>query len=277
MKMKTEARARAKAKAKATTGVAFRSVARVLGGLACTTSLAFAPAAFADTIKVLTSGAFKQVVLAFVPAFEAETGNKVEVADGTAGALQKRVDGGEAFDVVVITPAALARYAETGKVVPSSVATLAKVGAGVGVKAGSLLPEIRTVEQFKQTVLNARAVAYIDPAAGGSSGIYLQGLFDRLGIGSQVAAKAVLVQGGYSAAKLVTGEADLAIQQISEILPVAGVTLVGPLPEEIQNYTSYAGGVGAASMHAATAQAFMSRMTGAGAADVIRSKGMLAP
>jgi molybdate transport system substrate-binding protein len=161
--------------------------------------------------------------------------------------------------------------------VPSSVATLAKVGAGVGVKAGSLLPEIRTVEQFKQTVLNARAVAYIDPAAGGSSGIYLQGLFDRLGIGSQVAAKAVLVQGGYSAAKLVTGEADLAIQQISEILPVAGVTLVGPLPEEIQNYTSYAGGVGAASMHAATAQAFMSRMTGAGAADVIRSKGMLAP
>ena len=271
MKMKTEARA------KATTGVAFRSVARVLVGLACTTSLAFTPAAFADTIKVLTSGAFKQVVLAFVPAFEAETGNKVEVADGTAGALQKRVDGGEAFDVVVITPAALARYAETGKVVPSSVATLAKVGAGVGVKAGSLLPEIRTVEQFKQAVLNARAVAYIDPAAGGSSGIYLQGLFDRLGIGSQVAAKAVLVQGGYSAAKLVTGEADLAIQQISEILPVAGVTLVGPLPEEIQNYTSYAGGVGAVSMHAATAQAFMSRMTGAGAADVIRSKGMLAP
>ena len=258
-------------------GIAARSTARVCGVVACAASLAFAPAAFADTIKVLTSGAFKQVVLAFVPAFESETGNKVEVSDGTAGALQKRVDGGEAFDVVVITPAALARYAETGKVVPSSVATLAKVGAGVGVKAGSLLPEIRTVEQFKQTVLNARAVAYIDPAAGGSSGIYLQGLFERLGIAPQVAAKAVLVQGGYSAAKLVSGEADLAIQQISEILPMAGVTLVGPLPEEIQNYTSYSGGVGTASAHLAVAQAFMSRMTGAGSADVIRSKGMLAP
>lgn len=74
-----------------------------------------------------------------------------------------------------------------------------------------------------------------------------------------------------------SGEADLAIQQISEILPVAGVTLVGPLPEEIQNYTSYSGGVGTASAHLAVAQAFMSRMTGAGSADVIRSKGMLAP
>ncbi|AMM25165.1 substrate-binding domain-containing protein [Variovorax sp. PAMC 28711] len=236
-----------------------------------------APAALADTIKVLTSGAFKQVVLAFVPAFEAGSGHKVEVAEGTAGALQKRVDGGEPFDVVVITPPVLKQYAEQGKVVPASVVTLARVGAGVGMKAGTPLPEILTVEQFRQTVLNARAVAYIDPAAGGSSGIYLQGLFERLGIAPQVAAKAVLVKGGYSAARIVSGEADLAIQQISEILPVAGVTLVGPLPEEIQNYTSYAGGVAATSAHASIAQAFLSSMNGAAAADTIRAKGMLPP
>jgi molybdate transport system substrate-binding protein len=249
-----------------------------MGRAAFAAALLFsASTASADTIKVLTSGAFKQVVLAFVPPFEASSGHKVEVFEGTAGALQKRVDGGETFDVAIITPPVLKQYAEQGKVVPASVVTLAKVGAGVGVKAGSLLPEIRTVEQFRQTVLNARAVAYIDPAAGGSSGIYLQGLFERLGIASQVAAKAVLVRGGYSAARIISGEADIAIQQISEILPVAGVTLVGPLPEEIQNYTQYAGGVATTSAHGAAAQAFLSTMSAASAADTIRAKGMTPP
>ena len=236
-----------------------------------------APAAFADTLKVLSSGAFKQVVLAFVPSFEAATGHKVEVSEGTAGGLQQRVDGGEAFDVVIITPPVLQQYAAQGRVLPASVATLAKVGVGIGVKAGSPLPEVRTVEQFRQAVLAARAVAYIDPASGGSSGIYLQGLFERMGIAAQVAPKAVLVKGGYAAAKVASGEADLVVHQISEILPVAGVTLVGPLPEEIQNYTRYAGGVSATSAHAAAAQVFLSRMADAGAADIIRAKGMLPP
>lgn len=255
-----------------------RAMTRSLGSMVLVLALSLcASAASADTIKVLTSGAFKQVVLAFVPAFEANSGHKVEVSEGTAGALQKRVDGGETFDVVVITPPVLKQYAAEGKVVPESVVTLAKVGVGVGVKAGSLLPEIRTVEQFRQAVLNARAVAYIDPAAGGSSGIYLQGLFERLGIAAQVAPKAVLVKGGYSAARIVSGEADIAIQQISEILPVTGVTLVGPLPEEIQNYTSYTGGVSTTSSHAAAAQAFLSSMSNAAALETIRAKGMAAP
>jgi len=124
-------------------------------------------------------------------------------------------------------------------------------------------------------VLAARKVAYIDPAAGGSSGIYLDGLFQRLGLAEAVRAKAVLVPGGLVADKLVSGEADLAIHQISEILPVRGAQLVGPLPEAIQNYTTYAGAVSAGSRHPDAAQAFLLTLSGADAAQTVRAKGML--
>lgn len=231
--------------------------------------------AHADQIKVLTTGAFKQVVLAFVPQFEAQTGHKVTVDNDTAGALVKRLDGGETFDVLVLTPGPLKQYADKGRVAAASVATLARVGIGVAVKSGAPLPELKTVEQFKQALLAAKKVAYIDPAAGGSSGIYLTGLFQKMGITDQIRPKAVLVPGGLVATRLVSGEADLAIHQVSEILPVQGVTLVAMLPDEIQNFTVYAGAVSAAPGTSPAAQAFLSLMAGAGAAETIRAKGML--
>jgi molybdate transport system substrate-binding protein len=236
-----------------------------------------APAAHAATIKVLTGGAFKQAVMAMVPAFEARTGHKVEVDNDTAGALQKRIAGGEAFDLAIITPPVLQALAGQGHVAAAGIVPLARVAIGVAVKSGTPAPEIGTVDQFKQAVLNARKVAYIDPAAGGSSGIYLDGLFTRMGIADQVRAKAVLVPGGLVADRLTKGEADLAIHQISEIIPVPGVTLVGPLPESIQNYTTYAGAVGSRAANVEAAQAFLAALSGAQAAEVLRSKGMLPP
>jgi len=249
-----------------------RSATFLVPVLACL--LASSPAT-ADTVKVLTTGAFKQVVVAVAAGFEARTGHKVEIQNDTAGALAKRVQGGESFDVLVLTPAAIRGFAADGKVVPDSATGLAKVGIGLAVKAGAPAPALRTVEDFRTILLNARAVAYIDPASGGSSGIYLVQLFDRLGIGREVKAKAVLVPGGLVAPRLVTGEADVALHQISEILPVQGVTLVGPLPDEIQNYTEYAGGVGAASPRREIAQALLATMSGPEAAETIRAKGML--
>jgi molybdate transport system substrate-binding protein len=229
----------------------------------------------ADTVKVLTTGAFKQVVVALVPAFETRTGHRVEVQNDTAGALVKRVAAGEPFDVLVLTPTGLQGLAKEGKVDPASIATLAKVAIGVAVREGAPTPAIDTVEQFRQALLAARKVAYIDPASGGSSGIYLDGLFRRLGVGDEVRAKAVLVPGGLVAERLVTGEADLAIHQISEILPVPGVTLVGPLPESIQNHTTYAGATGNGSGRRQAAQAFLDLLAGPDAAATIRVKGML--
>ena len=229
--------------------------------------------AHADTIRVLTAGAFKQMVLALAPAFEARTGHRVQVDNDTAGALVKRVQGGEAFDVLVITPAALQALENEGRIAAGSVQPLARVAIGVAVKAGTARPALATVDDFKAAVLQARKLAYIDPAAGGSSGVYLDGLFQRLGVAEAVRAKAVLVPGGLVAQKLVGGEADLAIHQISEILPVPGVDLVGPLPEAIQNYTSYAGVLAAQAPPAA--RALLQALAGPDAADTLRAKGML--
>lgn len=249
-----------------------------LAALALCLAFSFgAGVARADTIKVLTTGAFKQVVLALVPPFEARTGHRVEVVNDTAGAIVKRVNGGESFDVLVLTPSALAPFTKDGRVVPDSVVTLAKVAIGVAVKEGAPRPALATVDDFKRAVLSARKVAYIDPAAGGSSGIYLDGLFKRLGIAEAVAPKAVLVPGGLVADRLVTGEADLAIHQVSEILPVAGVTLVGTLPEEIQNYTTYGAALASGAAGSEAARSFLRGLAGAEGKDAVRAKGMLQP
>ena len=231
----------------------------------------------ADTLKVLTAGAFKQVVVAMAPAFEARTGHRLDIQNDTAGALVKRIGAGERFDVLMLTPAALKTLAAEGRVAPDSVTLLATVDIGVAVKAGSPRPRIDTVADFKQALLDARKVAYIDPAAGGSSGIYLDGLFQRMGIADAIRAKAVLVPGGLVAEHVVTGEADLAVHQISEILPVRGAELVGPLPAGIKNSTTYAGAIASDTSHAEAARNFLAAMTGPDAAATLAAKGMTAP
>src|SRR5215467_6772322 len=201
--------------------------------------------ASAGEVKILTAGAFKQVVLALVPDFEKATGNKVVVDNDTAGGLKKRIEGGEPFDVAVITPAVIDQLASAGKIAAGSRVNLASVGIGVVVKEGAPKPDVSTVDAFKRALLAAKSVAYIDPASGGSSGIYVAGLIDKLGIADAIKPKTKLKQGGYVADLIASGEAELGLHQISEILPAKGVTLVGPLPAEIQNYTTYAAAVGA--------------------------------
>jgi molybdate transport system substrate-binding protein len=236
--------------------------------------LASAASAQAETLKILTTGAFKQVVLAMVPDYEARTGTKVDVINETTGVLIKRIDAGETFDVVFIPPQVLATLSGQGKVDAASVRPVARVAIGVAVKAGSPSPAIGTVEQFKKAVLDAHKVAYINPASGGSSGIYLEGLFQRLGLSDAVHAKAVLVNGGLVADHITNGEADFAIHQVSEILPVRGVTLVGLLPAEIQNYTVYGVGIAKNTSMAKAAASFVAEMNSPLFGDVIKAKGM---
>jgi molybdate transport system substrate-binding protein len=228
----------------------------------------------AAEIKVLTAGAFKQVVLAMVPLFEKQTGHKVTVDNGTAGELQKRIEGGETFDVTVITPAVIDGLAEKGLVARGSRVALASVGIGVMVRDGAPKPDLSTVAAFKAALLAAKTVAYIDPKSGGSSGVYLEKLYDQLGVGEQVRAKAKLKNGGYVADLLLSGDAELGIHQISEIVPVKGVTLVGPLPKEIQNTTTYAAGLSVAPKDKDAAQALIKMFSGPEAAALLKSKGM---
>jgi molybdate transport system substrate-binding protein len=233
--------------------------------------------ASAAEIKVLTAGAFKPVVIALAPEFEQQTGHKLKVENDTAGALTKRISEGEQFDVAILTPAALEQFVKSGKIADGSVQRLARVAIGVAIKTGAAAPDISSVAAFKKTLLDARAVAYIDPAAGGSSGIYLSKLFEQMGIAAQIKPKAVLVPGGLVAERVVNGEADIGIHQISEIIAVPGATLVGPIPAEIQNYTVYAGGVGTQPVDAAAARAFVQALSGERGKAILKAKGMEAP
>ena len=234
------------------------------------------PAASAD-IKVLTAGAMKQVVLALQGGFEAASGHRLLVDNDTAGGLTKRIEAGEAFDMAIITPGAIDTLIEKGKVAGGSRVAVAKVGVGVAVKEGAPKPDLGSVDAFKRALLAAATVAYIDPASGGSSGIYVAGLLKKLGIAEEIKPKERLQSGGHVAEKVASGEAEIAIHQISEILPVKGVTLAGPLPEEIQNYTIYAAGLSATSGDPKAAQMWIDYLKSPAAATAIEGRGMSKP
>lgn len=228
-------------------------------------------------VKILTTGAMKAVVLELVPQFEKETGHKAVVDNDTAGGVTRRIEGGEAVDLVVNTPGGLNGLAEKGKVVRDSRANVARVGVGVVVKEGGPVPDVSSVDAFKRALVAAKTVAYIDPASGGSSGIYLSGLFEKLGIAADIKPKAKLKRGGYVADLIASGEAELGLHQISEILPVKGVKLAGPLPAEIQNYTTYAAAVSADAKQPEAARALIKLLTGPSADSVLKARGMERP
>lgn len=233
------------------------------------------PAAAAD-LKLLTAGAFKSVAQELVPGFEKKAGHRVTIDNDTAGGLAQRIAKGEAFDVVVLPPAALGPLLGN-KVIESSVKPLARVGIGVGIKLSAPAPDISTVDAWKQSLLAARAIAYIDPASGGTSGIYLAKLFETLGIAEQLKPKSVLVKGGLVAERVVNGQAEIGLQQASEILSVPGARLVGPIPRDVQNYTIYAGAVSSSTRNFAAADALLRALYGLDKAALLKSKGMEQP
>lgn len=230
--------------------------------------------ASAAEIRVITTGAMKEVVLTTGKAFEQASGHTLAVTNDTAGGVAKKIEDGAAFDVAVITPAFIDKLIAAGKMMPGSRTNAATVGMGVAVKDGAPKPDISTLDAFKAALVNARSVTYIDPASGGSSGIYFSQLLDKMGIAGQVKPKALLVNGGYVAEKVAKGEADIAVHQISEIVPVKGVTLAGPLPKEVQNITTYAAGLAAAPRDEKAAKDFLAWLTGEKTAPVLAAVGM---
>jgi molybdate transport system substrate-binding protein len=234
-----------------------------------------APASAAD-LKLLTAGAFKSVALELVPEFEKKTGHKVTVENDTAGGVARRVAGGEYVDVVVIPPAAMGPLLGN-KLVESSAKPLARVGIGVSVKQGTPLPDISSVDAWKKSLLAARAITYTDPASGGTAGTYLANLFEKLGIAAELKPKTVLVKGGLAGEKLITGEADIAMQPASELLAVPGTVLVGPIPLEVQTYILYSGAVSSGARDQAAADGLLAALRGPDTAAVLKKKGMEQP
>ena len=237
--------------------------------------LATTPALGAD-LKLLTSGAFKSVAQELVADFEKKTGNRVTIENDTAGGVARRVRDGEYVDVVVIPPGAMSPLLGP-KLVESSAKALARVGIGVSVKEGAPKPDISTVDAFKQSLLKARAIAYTDPASGGTAGTYLANLFEKMGIAAELKPKTVLVKGGLAGEKLITGEADIAMQPSSELLAVPGTVLVGPIPLDVQTYILYSGAVSTGARDQAAADALLRALWGPEKEDILKKKGMELP
>lgn len=206
------------------------------------------------TIKVMSAGAVKAMVDVLAPEFERETGNRLDLNFGTAGALRDRVKNGETSDVVILSQSIIAGL---GPLV-TDVTDLGKTVTGVVVRDGTPLPDISTPEAFKQALLKARAVAYTDPKAGGSGGTVFVELLKKLGVADEVNKKAVLCKGGWDVCRaIVAGEADIATTFISEVIPVKGAKVVGPLPGDLYNANAYTGSVHAKAAEPQGARAFL--------------------
>jgi molybdate transport system substrate-binding protein len=229
---------------------------------------------FGSEIKVLTAGAFKQVVLALVPDFEKQTGHTVTVDNDTAGGLRRRIEGGEAFDVAVITPAVVDGLAARGIVAPGSRINLASVGIRVVVKDGAPKPDISTVEKFKRAILAAKSVTYADPELGSPSARHFLKVAGELGIADNVRAKA-LVSTGLIARHVAEGKAELAVQQLSELRLVEGVEVAGLFPEAIQNVVPLAGAVHTQAAAPKAAAALIALLMTARAKPIIDKAGLV--
>ena len=188
----------------------------------------------AQELRVLSGGAAKSLLEPLAASFP---GGKVDVRYQPMGPLAESLAQGAQVDLVIVTEETLPRL-ERQNLVKRGAKPIARVGIGVAVNEKAPMPDISTVDAFRRTLLAAKSVVYIDPKIG-TSGKHVAEVLERLGIASEVNAKARLGQGGYIVEPVGRGEIELGIHQISEILPVKGVKLAGPLPPQLQKYTTY--------------------------------------
>jgi molybdate transport system substrate-binding protein len=209
-------------------------------------------------LKIMSAGAVKAMVAALGAEFEKSTGTKIDYNFGTAGSLRDRVKDGEAVDVAVLSQSAIATLGEVGLLVPGSARDLGRTVTGVVVREGSPVPDISTPEAFKQALLDARSVAYTDPKAGGTGGIMFTAMLEKLGIAEAVKKKAVLGKGGVDVTiSIVEGRAEIGTTFISEVLPIKGARVVGPLPGHLNTTNTYSAAIHAGTTQLQAARAFL--------------------
>jgi molybdate transport system substrate-binding protein len=216
----------------------------------------------------MASAAFKEAYLELVPQFERSTGYKVVTLWTPSVQMMKRLKAGEQVDLVILSAAALDDLIRCGVV--ASRVDLAKSGVGVAVRAGAPKPDISSGEALKRAVLAAQSIVY----STGPSGIYLAGLFQRMGIAEQIKSKVKQVQGEPAGAVVARGEAEIGFQQVCELLPVPGIELVGPLPPDVQEITVFSVGVHVQAREPDAARALVQFFKAPAAVPVIRQKGM---
>jgi molybdate transport system substrate-binding protein len=224
-----------------------------------------------DVVRVRSTLALKGAVPALTKRYEAESGARIDADFAPTLALLDRLRGGEGADVVILTQEGLHELANEGRVVRETCVDLARSFVGIAVKAGHSHPDIATEAALRATLLAARSVAY---SRIGASGILFAQLIERMGISTEINARATVIPSGFTAERLLTGEADLAVQQISELKQVAGIEVIGPIPRDLQTPAIFSAGRMAASAKAAQADRLLRFLASPEVAPVLRESGL---
>ena len=230
-------------------------------------------AARAAELKVFASVALTSALNELTPVYEKTTGDKLSIGYGLAADLKKRILDGETADVIILTRPMMDDLQKQDKLAANSLANVAGTPVSVVARAGAPKPDISSVDAFKHALLTARSIVYADPAKGGASGVYFANVLNRLGISEQLKEKTILVPGAQAAEVVAKGDAELGIAQASEIVPVAGAQLVGPLPGELASTTMFTAGIGAASKAPDADKALIKFLTGPESTARLKTKG----
>jgi molybdate transport system substrate-binding protein len=221
------------------------------------------------SIKILSGGAMKSLMVEVVPLFERASATKVEIRFALTSVLKKEIEEGAAFDLALLPRPELDALVEAGKIAGGTQTDITRSAVGLAVRAGAPKPDIGTVAALRQTLQRARTIGYSD----GPSGAYIADLLIRLGIADEMKPKTRLTS--RPVAEIVAeGEAEVGMQQIVAILPVKGAELVGPLPGELQNIIVYAAGISSGSGQSRAAHALVAFMATPEVVRMIRAKGM---
>lgn len=229
-------------------------------------------------LRVMCARALMEVANAVARMFTAGTGQTIDVIFGTVGALQARLNAGEAADVLVLSAPLIARLEQSGLLLADSSQTIGSTAIVVAVREGAPKPDIATEESFRAALVNARSIAFSDPAVGGSAGIYLAGLFERMGLADVMRRKGLPQQsGGEVARRVAEGVAEIGMTQRSEMLAVKGVCVAGPLPDGLRNETVYRAATHAKSSNADAARDFIAMLIAPEARELLAAAGLDPP
>jgi molybdate transport system substrate-binding protein len=242
--------------------------------LAAATLLVATPAQAAE-LKTLITTAMNEAVVVLVPQFEKATGHKVTVSYDPSGGLARRLRGGEFADMILVASPELDKLITEGKVVNRT--DVSRTGIAIAVKKGAPKPNVSTPEALKRALLAAKSVGHTAPAGGGITALHLLRTFEKLGIAQEVAAKTKLAAGGPNgrvSTLIVNGEAEIAFQQVSELMSNPDVEVIGMLPDELQQITINSAGVTAVAKEPDAARALIAHMTTPAALALYKIKGL---
>ena len=226
------------------------------------TYILLASAATAAEIKVISAGAVRSVIAGMIEDYRQRSGDTFDFTVGTTGELRDVIASGKPADLLITSAPLMADLEKTGKLTAGSRTDLGRVGIGVAIREGAAAPDFSTPEAFRKMLLDVKSVAYTAPELGGTSGVHLFALLKKLGIYDDVTKKGIHAKGGIDISqKVARGEAEIGITLISEIVPVKGARMVGPLPESLQLWTVYASAIPANSTQPAAARAFVEALT----------------